>query len=353
MQRAMRIIIPVVTAIAAGLGVLWALQSDNKREFEHLLDDPLCVLELGEGHVATSASFTTTKAHDRFEICVRNSIRGPVCVSITGSEGVIGNARTAEPRFGLGVSVPAGTYEVTLERQTGSGTVLVVIAGWKPGFITGWQIFSHIMLALVAASGLWAFIARRSSSGRHRAASAWVFELGLLAVAAVALYLLMHEGGHALAEIAFGRFDWTRSDFFGIHGHPHSGGAMGPPLQPWQYATISGAGPFFPTLMGLLLFVMWIAPACRRARATRPRVELWLSAMVAVLLFPGLIATPLYLLSIITDGDWRGFITNVSGPVWLVHCVLWLSVAASAAALWRVLPTLWRRLKAPASRNQE
>ena len=52
-----------------------------------------------------------------------------------------------------------------------------------------------------------------------------------------------HEGGHALAQIAFGHFDLARSDFWGIHGHPHSGGGMGPQLKSWQRLLISCAGP--------------------------------------------------------------------------------------------------------------
>lgn len=329
--------------------VLWALRSDDSREFQCLVYDALCVLELDEGQVTTSARFTTTKTHDSFQVGVQNSVRGPVRFSITGSQGVIASATTDGSRFGLGLSVPAGTYEVTLDRQTTTGSVLVVIAGEKPTFTTGWQIVSRIMLALVAASGLWALATRRSGNPRHRAGSAWVFGRLLLAVVVIAVYLLAHEGGHALAEIAVGRFDWGRSDFFGLHGHPHSGGTMGPALQPWQRAMISGSGPFLPMVVGVFLFVFWITPICRRVRARRPRVDLWFSAMVAGLLLPGLIATPLYLLNIVTDGDWHGFISNVPGPLWLVHGLLWLAVVVTAVALWRLLPTLWKRLKAARS----
>lgn len=322
--------------------VLWALRSDDSREFQYLVDDALCVLELGEGQVTTSAKFTTSKAHDSFKVGVRNSVRGPVRLSITGSKGMIANATTDGSRFGLGIAIPPGTYEATLDRQTGSGSALVVIAGEKPTFTTGWQIVSRMMLALVAASGLWALVTRRSDNPQHRAVSVWVFERLLLAAMVSALYLLTHEGGHALAEIAFGRFDWGRSDFFGLYGRPHSGGTLGPALHPWQRAMISGSGPFLPTVVGLFLFVVWITPAGRRVRVRRPRVELWFLAMVAGLLLPSLIVTPLYLLNIVTDGDWQGFISNVPGPLWLIHGLLWLAVVVSAAVLWRLLPTLWR-----------
>lgn len=81
-------------------------------------------------------------------------------------------------------------------------------------------------------------------------------------------------------------------------------------------------------------------------------MDLWFSAMAAGLLVPGLIVTPLYLLNIVTDGDWHGFIPNVPGPLWLVQGLLWLAVA-NAAILWRLLPMLRRGLKAAGYPSQE
>ena len=64
-----------------------------------------------------------------------------------------------------------------------------------------------------------------------------------------------------------------------------------------------------------------------------------------MLLFPGMITTPLYLLGIITDSHGGAFLSDALAPLWLMHALRWLTVAASAAIFWCLGPTLWKELK--------
>jgi hypothetical protein len=230
---------------------------------------------------------------------------------------------------------------------------LVALATERPVYITGWQIWSRTYLGLLVLSGLWAALARKSANAKRRAASLYLFQILLLGFALIFLYLLFHEGGHALGEIAFGCYDFARSDFWGIHGTPHSGRAPGPPLEPWQQAVISGAGPLFPTFAGWALFLLWRSRRGRNVRKARPLVSLYSSAVIAMLVFP-LIVVAGFLLGVIRgDGDWHGFITNVPGPLWLVKGLLWGVLLANAVILWRVVPELWRSWRAQFLRLRE
>jgi hypothetical protein len=55
-----------------------------------------------------------------------------------------------------------------------------------------------------------------------------------------------------------------------------------------------------------------------------------------------LIAAVGYLLGIISDGDWQGFIANVPGPLWPIKGLLWRVLLMNAVILWRVVPELRR-----------
>jgi hypothetical protein len=168
-----------------------------------------------------------------------------------------------------------------------------------------------------------------------------VFHALLLGFVLAFVYLLFHEGGHALAQIAFGRFDLARSDFWGIHGHPHSGGKMGASLQPWQQTLISCAGPMLPVFAGFGLFVLWFSPPGRKLRGLRPMANLYFSSIVAILVFSEAVCEPAYLLGFISaEGDLVGYAARNGGPVWLVKVCLWSISLISAVILWRVVPEI-------------
>jgi hypothetical protein len=200
-------------------------------------------------------------------------------------------------------------------------------------------------VGLLVLSGIWAFMARRSGNLRHRAASAATFQHLLLGFAIGFSYLLFHEGGHALGEIAFGRFDLARSDFWGIHGHPHSGGISGPPLAPWQQSVISGGGPLLPTFAGWVLFLLCGSRSGRSFRGTRPMVNLYLLAIAVILIVPWFTTAGLLLGILGEDGDWHGFMAGVPGPQWFIEGLIWGTLLVNAFVLVRIAPVLWRAWK--------
>jgi hypothetical protein len=339
----------VSVAIAILLGVLGGAVSlslilgNDARKFEALQKYALCVLELPEQTTNRSATFTTTERLEKFHVGVRTkSSDEAVAISISGEEGTIASASGIQSHiFGLGRDIPPGTYTVTVHQDRSGQGATVVIAEDELVYLTGWQILSRAYVALLAVSAVFVVICRKAKNPKNYVASIAAFHALLLGLVAMFLYLLFHEGGHALAQLAFGHFDLARSDFWGIRGHPHSGGAMGPPLAPWQHTVIGAAGPLLPTFVGFALFLLWRSDGGRRLRSSWPMVNLYLSAVVATLVFAEAVCEPAYLLGLITaEGDPIGFASRTGGPVWLVKGFLGGIFLISAYILWQVLPEI-------------
>jgi len=342
----------VLMAIAVGLlvGVLsmWLIGGDESRKVDALMAHALCVLDLSEGTASTSATFTTARAVEAFQVGIQRKASGEaLAISISGDHGLVASVSGVKAHsFGLGRNIQPGTYTVTLHQEMEGKGGRAIIAAEQPLYLTGWQIWSRTYVGLLALSGICAMPWRRGVNSRVRALSVTAFHSLLLGLVLILVYLLFHEGGHALAEITFGRFDLARSDFWGIRGHPHSGGTMGPQLKPWQQTVISCAGPMLPTLAGFGLFVLWGLPLGRKIRSLQPMVNLYFSATVAMLVFSEAICGPTYLLGFITaEGDLIGHVSEAGGPVWLVKTLLWGSFLICAVILWRIVPDLLKAWK--------
>ncbi len=353
-QPAKRILVVLIAMLFGGFSI-WATLPDTVWISDE--KDALCILKLPEGEASASAMFTTTQPVERFFVVARPRARNEqLALSITRDKGILVRVTiNRSTRFSCGHSAdifPA-TYTAVLSQEIGTHGGSVVIADHRDEVgITGWQIWSRALLGLVLISGVWAWVARSSRNLRHRAVSSLLFQRLLLVFILIFLYLLFHEGGHSLGEAAFGRYDFARSDFWGIHGSPHSGGKPGPVLDPWQQAVISGGGPMFPNLVGWALFLIWLSPFGKRIRTGRPIINIYFSAIVAMLVFP-FVAVAGCLLGIISDGDWRGFIENVPGPLWLVKTLLWAVLLVNAVILWHVIPELIRSWKVQNARIRD
>jgi hypothetical protein len=339
----------VRVSVAILIGVLavalswWLFQGNDERKFEALKKNALCVVELPEHTTSRSATFTTSERLEMFHVGVRaKSSDEAVAISISGEEGILASAsRIKSHTFGLGRAIRPGKYTVTVGQDSNGKGATVVIAGQQPEYLTGWQVVSRTYVCLLAVSAVLVVIWRNAKNSKKYAASIASFHALLLGLVTVFLYLLFHEGGHALAQLAFGHFDLARSDFWGIHGHPHSGGTMGPPLEPWQHVVISYAGPLLPTFVGFALFLLWRSPPGRRLRSSRPMVNLYFSAVIATLVLAEAVCEPAYLLGLITaEGDLIGFASRTGGPVWLVRGLLASIFLLSALILWQVLPEI-------------
>lgn len=339
----------IASGIVFGALSLWLIQGSEARKRDALKANALCVLDLSEGTGSASATFTTRRTVDTFHVAIQTKARGEaLSISIAGDQGLIASASGVKASsFELGRNIQPGTYTVTLRQQAEGKGGSTILAGEQPVYLTGWQIWSRTYVGLLALSGIFALPWRRELHSRARAWSVIAFHSLLLGMVLIFVYLLLHEGGHALAQIAFGHFDFARSDFWGLHGHPHSGGKMGPPLQPWQHTVISCAGPMLPTLAGFGLFALWVLPLGRKLRSLRPMVNLYFSAMVAMLVFSEAVCGPAYLLGFITaEGDLIRRVTEASGPVWLVKTLLSGSFLICAVILWRVVPEVRKAWKA-------
>jgi hypothetical protein len=233
--------------------------------------------------------------------------------------------------FSVGKGFRAGTdYQLRVTERGVVGAYQVTFAD-REG-VTRWQRFLALLVVVAVASGLvlaWVRMSPRWPAWRGQA-------LGVLWVALLTslgpIYLILHEGGHALALLVFGALDLGRSDVLGLRGGPHVGILMGAKLAGWQQAVVAVAGPALPILVGWVLLVLGVTPAGRRIRARRPALELFLSLAAALFLFTGVALAAQALGILNPDGDFRGFVENVALPLWASKAILAASGLLSFAA---------------------
>ena len=149
-------------------------------------------------------------------------------------------------RFSCGRNILPGTYTVRVHEANVKGKYIIEIG--SKGGVTRWQKFLVLICVLLIVSSVLYFWQQtrknKGQAGRGFVASRVFFLSVSLAVFAIFLYLLLHEGGHALASTCFGNYDLSRSDFFGLRGSPHSGVHSDIQLMPWQTAIQSFASLF-------------------------------------------------------------------------------------------------------------
>jgi hypothetical protein len=208
-------------SMALGVGVLigalslWLIQGSDARKLDALRANALCVLDLSEGTASTSATFTTGRAVDMLHVAIQpKAKREALSISISGDQGVIASASVVKAHsFGLGRDIQPGKYSVTLRQETEGKGGGAIIAAERPVYMTGWQIWSRTYVGLLALSAICSMVWRRGVNARVPALGVTAFHSLLLGLVLIFVYLLFHEGGHALAQITFGRFDLARSDF--------------------------------------------------------------------------------------------------------------------------------------------
>jgi hypothetical protein len=249
-------------------------------------------------------------------------------------------------RFQCGRELPPGIYTVHF-RERGFHGMYTLDIGARHGFSWWQKLLFLLIVVLLARGAVYAQQKLCQAAGKRApmlARARWAFWMSLLPFFVLFLYLLFHEGGHALTSIYFGNFDLSRSDFFGLRGLPHSGVNPQHHLEAWQEASQSIAGPLLPSLMGYVLFVIWRTKWAEQVRARRFLVDLYWTAGVFVLLFAHFgMLTPV--LGLREDGDYNGFVKNISFEAWQANAFLLFILAVNMCLLSFVIRHLWRLQK--------
>ncbi|HNX34042.1 MAG TPA: hypothetical protein PKM57_05405 [Kiritimatiellia bacterium] len=258
--------------------------------------------------------------------------------------------------FSCGSNVQ-GTYTLRVREDGVSGWYRIEAAS-RAG-VTRWQKSMAFLLSLLALSaGVEAWQVRRRRRGLAAPAyvSARIARLFLgLGLFILFVYLLLHEGGHALASMAFGSFDLQRSDFFGLSGSPHSGIKPWVKLPAWQGAVQSAAGPLLPILTGYALFAFWRSRRGTALRSRRFIVDVFWSFTLATLLVSPL-GLVLPMIGAISDSDYSGFANAGWLTRWQADGLVLACVLINGYLFWRVFPalvTIRRRLQTGLAQEED
>lgn len=347
MRRWLTRVLVIAVAVSCGLGARSLVRSQRTFFLKPEAKGVLCFLETTGVPGQFLASFTSAHTVDRFYVYVRVVGEGPAySLSLEGDGMTYLTKRPSrkDTSFTCGRNAPPGTYTLTVEQERGSSGVLVCVAD-RPVGLSGWQVLSRIFIGALLLAALWAGWSLRHRGTRQRATAIYVFKRLGTAVAFLALYLLLHEGGHALAALSFGRYDLATSDFWGWRGNPHSGLRPEVNVEPWQQAVESFAGPMLPILAAWILFGWWRSGMGRRVRTAHGLADFLSSSIVAGFLLTSIVL-PGYALNLVTDSDWRGFIDNVPGPAWLARFFVLVAFVVSAMLFAKVMPhacECWRK----------
>ncbi len=340
--------LPIFLIFPVGVLLFWAVgyvgHRNEVRAIRELARDALCVVELERGTDNVSNSFVVSATLERFHVRAC-SLSGRERLSLSIDDGknpLFRGTVQGSTRFSIGTIQP-GTYKVALSQPKGARGAIVVITDKEPVAtgMTGWQVLSRAYLGLLVGCAIWVLVSRHSANRYRRVLSVRVLQYLFLGFLTIFLYLLFHEGGHALAQIAFGRYDLSRSDFWGIHGSPHSGGGSGPALEPWKHHLITAGAVILPTLVAIALFVFWRQWLRRR---NCPVVRLSITVLIAMFILPYIAALGC-LLRIVRDTHLDAFISLLPGPRWLELLMAWGVLIGCVMMLWQVAPEIVRIVK--------
>jgi len=333
---------------------------------------PLAHLEVSLGPSPQSgtrlAGFELTQSRPELAIRLSTDLRGPgVAVGVNDAHGKsLCNAQwfSGKDRSLFGFAPPngfaAGRYELRVVENQALGRYAVDVLPARPkGFVMP-RFFALMGAWLLAIGGLSVrsrLLARRGRAQPQSAMLKRAAQWALAGLAAGIAYVLAHEGGHALAAAAFGVLDIRHSDFLGLRGQPGVMTTSRERLAAWQNATFSIAGPVLPTILGYLLFALWISKPGRRLRSRSSLAdEIW-SGLVGVLLV-GQFGYVLAATGLVTDGDYLGFIRNIGQARALADAVLGAAAIVNAVIIYivgrhlRDIVRAWLAEQAAAARTQ-
>ncbi len=255
--------------------------------------------------------------------------------------------------FSVGKGFPAGKYTLQF-RETGfPGAYTVRIFGDQQPLSAAGRLCLLAALALVVTAPLHGYArisARRARARGAGAPDAWreprwarmVLLGACLLIVGLPLATLAHEGGHALAQAAFGGWDPSHSNLLGLVGEASSQGRAY--LTGWKRAVVSIAGPALPNILAYLSFALWVSPPGRRIRSRRRTLDALWSTQTLILLF-GQLGMLLALAGLMTDSDYSNFVQPLGSWEPVADVSLIAVALINATLIWvigRRLLRLWR-----------
>lgn len=335
-QRVVIVVLAAVAAVAAGSAAVYLVQQDKRVLFERrVTPDPAPSSEYWE------AGFELDKSAARMHVAVTPKAAAPHLILglDKGPDLWLLYEHCVNPKlasFYCGRDLPPGIYAVRVREDAVTTPYRVTISVERD--VTPWQglvAALGIGLALTGAAAAW----RARRSGPHPSLEGFAFAWLALTAGVLFLYLLCHEGAHAAPAIAFGVWDFTASDFWGLRGMPHSSLRPDAALADWQRAVIALSGPVFPVLAGLVLTVWSRGDWGRRMRMAYPALDLFwtMTAFMFVFSQMGLVLSQLGLTD---DADYANFVRYSPWPAWAAHGALAGLTAVCAAALAVLAPQL-------------
>jgi len=308
-----------VLAAGAALAVVFAPVDTPK---------PLAHLEVSLGpspHSGTRmAGFELTQSRPELAITLSTDLQGTgLAVGVSDAQGnLLCNAQwysgKERRRFGFSPpnGFPPGRYGLCVVENQALGRYTVEVLPSRPRDTMMPRFIALVGALLLVIGGLSARSWLRARRGHAQPQSIMLKRAAQWAVAGLAVgsaYVLAHEGGHALAMVAFGLgVDFSRSDFLGLHGQPGVMGGSTPRdlLAPWQNATISMAGAALPTILAYVLFGLWISGPGKRLRSRSALAdEIW-SWLVGAFLFAHF-GWVLAATGLVSDADYAGLMSSI------------------------------------------
>ena len=306
-------------AVAATWAVLFAPVGTPK---------PLAHLEASLGPTAQSgtrvAGFELTQSRPELGIRLSTDLRGRgVTVCLHDADGRMlcsAGWYSGRQKNLFGFSPPngflPGRYGLRVVENQALGRYAVEVLPARPKGLGMSRFFALVGACLLVIGGLSVRSRLLARRGRAQPQSIMLKRAAQWAVAGLAVgfaYVLAHEGGHALAMVAFGvGVDIRHSDFLGLRGQPGVMGGSTPRdlLAAWQNATISVAGPALPDILAYVLFGLWLSGPGKRLRSRFALVdEVW-SWLVGAFLFAHF-AWVVAAAGLVSDADYAGLMSSI------------------------------------------
>jgi len=245
--------------------------------------------------------------------------------------------------FSVGKGFPAGRYTLQFDGREVSGAYTVQVYGEQQPLSASGRLWLLAVVALMVTGPVHGYAwlsarqerARRGGSPVVWRAPRWartVLLAACLVIVALPLGTLLHEGGHAIAQAAFGGWEASQSDLFGLWGEPHSIGRASD-LSAWQHSIIAIAGPALPTVVAYLSLAIWVSAPGRRVRSRRAALDMFWSGLTLALLF-GQLGMLLPLAGLMTDTDYSGFVQAFGSLKPVADGLLIILAAVNAVLIW-------------------